>query len=197
MHFLWCIFMMYKEKVYLLPSFFFSLSLFICPSPLSLLLFVFFFSLCFQSPSTWLHWKGKLLLFVFFFYLCSQNPSTWLEHPNRCSFSTFSPQKTYCSHSDSRSIHKTFPNFCWSYYNSSLNFFIWYCCLSNNNFFYLNNSIKWALPLWPTWFCCFKLLLNYKLQITSAQILNQSISYFYILVIACPKYFWFLIQNNF
>ena len=175
------------------------LSLFICPSPdspLSLLVFVFFFYLCFQSPSTWLHLEGKLLLFVFFFYLCSQNPFTWLEHPNRCSFSTFSPQKTYCSHSESRSIHKTFPNFCWSYYNSSLNFFIWYCCLSNN-FFYLNNSIKWALRLGPTWFCCFKLLLNYKLQMTSAQILNQSISYFYILVIACPKYFWFLIQNNF
>ena len=75
-------------------------------------------------------------------------------------------------------------------------FFIWYCC-SSNNFFYLNNSIKCALPLWHTWFCCFKLLLNYKLQITSAQILNQSISYFYILVIACPKFFWFLIQNNF
>ena len=144
------------EEVYLLlSSSFFSLSLFICPSPLSLLLFVFFFYLCFQSPFTWLHWKGKLLLFVFFFYLCSQNPSTWLEHPNRCFFSTFSHQKTYCSHSESRSIHKTFPNFCWSYYNSSLNFFIWYRC-SSNNFFYLNNSIKWALPLWPTWFCCFK-----------------------------------------
>ena len=176
--------------------FFFPLSFHLSVPTISFTFCILFFICVSKAPPRDYIGKGKLLLFVFFFYLCSQSPSTWLEHPNRCSFSTFSPQKTYCSHSESRSIHKTFPNFCWSYYNSSLNFFIWYCCLSNN-FFYLNNSIKWALRLGPTWFCCFKLLLNYKLQMTSAQILNQSISYFYILVIACPKYFWFLIQNNF
>ena len=51
----------------------FLLSLFFCPAPLSLLVFVFLSYLCFQSLSTWLYWKGKQVSAISFFRLAQRD----------------------------------------------------------------------------------------------------------------------------